>query len=80
MFVLGSSHKHGGCPSYQVPIFQVHTGSSLPPTPYLDGEAEDLDAHTANIRGCHFPHQLGKLVSVLINLLHSQSPWGTDVS
>lgn len=47
---------------------------SLPPTPYFDGEAEDLDTHAANIRGCHFPHQLGKLVSVLINLLHSQSP------
>lgn len=38
----------------------------------LDGEAEDLNAHAANVRGCHLPHQLGKLVPVLINLLHCQ--------
>lgn len=37
----------------------------------LDGEAEDLDAHPANIGRCHFPHKCGKLISILVNLLNS---------
>ena len=39
---------------------------------HLDGEAEDLYAHPAHIRRCHLPYQLGKLVSVLVDLLHCQ--------
>lgn len=38
----------------------------------LDGEAEDLDAHAADIRSRHLSHQAGKFVSVLVDLLHSQ--------
>lgn len=38
----------------------------------LDGEAEDLDAHAADIRWGHLSHQSGKFVSVLVNLLNSQ--------
>lgn len=37
----------------------------------LDREAEDLDAHAANIGCCHLSHQGGKFVSVLVNLLNS---------
>lgn len=39
---------------------------------YLDCEAQDLDTHATHIGSCHLPHQLGKLVPVLVDLLHCQ--------
>lgn len=39
---------------------------------YLDGEAQDLYTHATHIRSCHLPHQLGKLIPVLVDLLHCQ--------
>lgn len=49
------------------------------PVSYLDGEAEDLDAHAAHIRRCHLPHKSSKPVSVLVDLLYCQSTWNTDL-
>lgn len=43
----------------------------------LDGEAQDLDAHPAHVRSRDVPHQFSKLISVLIDLLHSQSACNT---
>lgn len=45
---------------------------------HLDGEAEDLDAHAADIRCSHLTHQTGKFVSVLVNLLNSQGAWNDE--
>lgn len=39
---------------------------------YLDGETQDLDPHATHVGSCHLPHQLGKLVPVLVDLLHCQ--------
>lgn len=49
------------------------------PVSYLDGEAEDLDAHAAHVGRCHLPHQSSKSVSVLVDLLHRQSTWNTEL-
>lgn len=53
----------------------LHT-SWHPQQTHLDSEAEDLDAHPAHVGSCHLPHQLGKLVPVLVDLLHRQCAWG----
>lgn len=45
---------------------------------HFDGEAEDFNTHTAHVWGGHLSHQLGKLVSVLVDLLHCKSTWGND--
>lgn len=47
---------------------------------HLDGEAEDLNAHAAHIRWGHLSHQSGKFVSVLVNLLNSQSAWQDETA
>lgn len=39
---------------------------------HLDGEAENLDAHPADVWSCNLPHQFSKLVPVLVDLLYSQ--------
>lgn len=39
---------------------------------YLDGKTQDLDPHATHVRSCYLPHQLGKLVPVLVDLLHCQ--------
>ena len=39
---------------------------------YFDGEAEDLDAHSPNIRCCHLSYQTGKFVSILVNLFNGE--------
>lgn len=41
-------------------------------TAHLNREAENLNTHSAHIRSRHLPHQAGKLISVLVNLLHCQ--------
>lgn len=41
---------------------------------HLNGKAQYLNAHPAHIRGCHVPHQFGKLVPIPIDLLHGQGP------
>lgn len=40
----------------------------------LNGKAENLYTHPAHIRSSNVAHELGKLVSVLEDLLHSQCP------
>lgn len=47
-----------------------------PQQTHLDSEAEDLDAHPAHVGSCHLPYQLGKLVPVLVDLLHCQCACG----
>lgn len=47
---------------------------------HLDGEAEDLDAHAAHVWSGNLSHQLGKLVSVLVDLLYSQGAWETETA
>lgn len=42
-------------------------------TAHLNSEAENLNTHPTHIRSSHLPHQAGKLISVLVNLLHGQS-------
>ena len=46
---------------------------------YLDGEGEDFNAHLAHIWGGNFPHQLCKLVSVLVDRFNTQGTWNTPV-
>ena len=38
---------------------------------FLDGKWKDLDTHATNIGGGHLADQRGKLVSILVNFLHS---------
>ena len=38
----------------------------------LDGEGEDLDAHSAHVGGCDLPDEAGELVPVLVDLLHGE--------
>lgn len=40
---------------------------------HLDSKAEDLDPHAAHVGSSHLSHQRGKFISVLVNLLNSQS-------
>lgn len=42
---------------------------------HLDGKTEDLDTHPAHVRSRDLPHQAGKLISVLVNLLHCQGAY-----
>lgn len=37
---------------------------------YFDGEAQDLDAHSAHVGCCHLAHQLRKFVPVLVDLFN----------
>ena len=41
----------------------------------FDGEGQDLDAHTADVRSSDLSHEGGELVTVLVNLLHGQCTW-----
>lgn len=42
---------------------------------HLDGEAENLDAHAADIRWGDLSHQTGEFVSVLVNLFNGEGAW-----
>lgn len=42
---------------------------------YLYSEGQDLNTHPANIHASYFSYKLSKLVSVLVDLLYSQSGW-----
>lgn len=38
----------------------------------FDGKGEDFYSHTADIRGSNFSHQLGELITILVDGFHAQ--------